>query len=401
MTQASVHPRWILKTFSFLLVATAAMFAYGSIVHAFRTHNVISYHRFWPCELCSDEMLRVENPHHHPNHCWNFFDHPGTSSWYPNPLNTSYPPRYKMSGVEMPYSTSTSFVYLVLGGCLVYLTRRKEETAEACMDIGGLVISLAWVAASSAVFHTESTNENRHTDWRMISPLLAWIGATCLKIDRIEWQPVNFHVDWIQVDLLVKTACVFPAIYIGLYLPQFSVYVGASIFGAGYIVFMARELKTPTQGNRTSVVIDAIMAGLFGFTSLVCKSYGSEPNTMGPASSIFPNTQLHHLAECTNNVVAARIEDISHGWWHVHSAYALWFVMLPLFGIRPLADHEGVYALVATGAVAFLVYAEMATSVDARVYHAWIGMTYAYLLTLSMILVAYGNYTYRSYKQLS
>lgn len=384
-----------------MLIATAATFAYGSIVHAFRSHDVVSYHNYWPCSSDCAALELSNNPHHHPNHCWNYFDHPGTTSWYPNPLNTSYPLRNKISGVEMPYSTSTSFVYLFLGACLVYLTRRNQESDEARMDIGGLVISLAWVAASSAVFHTESTNENRHTDWRMIAPLLAWIGASCLKIENIEWQPRNgkFTVDWVQIDLLVKTACVFPAIYIGLYLPQFSVYVGASIFGVGYIIFFVRKWINSERKDRIYLVLNAVMAGLFGFTSLVCKSYGSEPDTMGPASLVFPNTQLHHLAQCTNNVVAARLEDISHGWWHVHSAYALWFVMMPLFNISALADKKGVYALSATGPIAFLFYAEFATDTDSRIYNGWLGITYAYLLVLPLLLLFFCK-EYRGYDSL-
>lgn len=388
-------PSQTLKVYSLFMMSTAATFLYGSITHAVRSNDVVAYHRFWPCIPNCGDMTLENNPHHHPNHCWNYFSHPGTWSWYPNDLNTTYPPRNKMSGVEMPYSTSTSFVYLWLGACLVYLTRRSEETTEARMDIGGLVISLAWVAASSAVFHTESNSETRHTDWRMIAPLLAWIGASCLKIDQITWQPNDKRivVDWIQIDLIIKTMCVFPAIYVGLYLPQFSVYVGATIFGVGYIVFFIKRWRF-YKSERALLVVNSCMAGLLGFTSLVCKSYGSEPDTMGPASVIFPNTQLHHLAECTNNVVAARLEDISHGWWHVHSAYALWFVMLPLFDIPPLKNETIAYALTAVWVVVFLIYAEAATSTNSQVYNGWVGITYAYLLSVSLIVWwLYRNHT--------
>lgn len=349
-----------------LFSATLVAFLYGLIRHAYRTSDVAAYHGYWPCtgDCCGDLAL-YNNPHHHPNHCWNYFDHPGTDSWYPNLLNTTYPPRQKMDVDYMPYSNSTSYIYVVLGCVIVIMSNYVAETDNRRFDIGGIFVSLAWVGASSAEFHRNPTELTRHNDWAMIAPLLAIVGADGMRVEW--WWPSKSRSIRRLADYMVKLVCVFPSIYLGYYSPTIAILYGFAALSIGYIclfgVFLRNRMDLKHLLN-ISIIIP------LAFSAVACKSYGNNPNSMGAASFLFPNHEFEHYAQCTNDVNAARLSDIAHGWWHILICLSLAFLVLPQLGLEPL-DSPVSYACVSIVPAGILACAYFVGENKTLSYTAW------------------------------
>jgi hypothetical protein len=385
----------VVKTLIGLYAFTAVMFAYGSILHATRTRFVVAYHKFWPTDDIATLMIE-NNPHHHPNHCWNYFSHPDSDSYFPNLHNTSYPLRSRLDGYDMsPYSTSTSFVYVCLAVCVTVLAGYAENKnlADSTLvadgvyiptrvDVGGIVLSLAWVAASSAEFHRVPGAITRHSDWAMIAPLLAWIGADAAGIEQWTGPTIGF---------VFKFACVFSTIYTSFAAAKIAILVGIVVLCVGYVLMYIRRAcpsrNRAAGGDLTRYdFLDVVAVLLSGYAATACKSFGNDPYSFGFLSGMFPNHEFHHLAECTNDITAARLEDITHGWWHVESAVALWFLILTVFGVRPLENNPVLYAVHYTLTLALIVTVWTAHPLHNSTYYAWIGVTYGILFAWICVL---------------
>lgn len=405
-----VHQRMsntILKVFVGVFVLTIFMFVYGSITHAFRNHDVVAYHRFWPTD--NNDIPLSQNPNHHPNHCWSYFVHVDPDSYYPNPLNTTYPPRNRMNGYDMmPYATSTSFVYVGVAVGVVILAGYLENAPliddvlvrdnvyiPTRVDVGGIVLSLAWVAASSAEFHRTPSEVTRHSDWAMIGPLLSWIGADAFGIEQWVGSVWGFFF---------KLTCVFTTIYASFAIPKQSIFFGLALLVLGYgIAFHLRKALSgpnasyyPRRTYRGGYFVwgdltrfDLLNIGaiiLSGYTAAAFKSYGNEPYSYGPFSTLFPVHNFHHLAECTNDVNAARLEDLTHGWWHVCSAYSLWFIILTVFGIPPLANNTFLYGIYYTIITILIIVVWTLHENTHGTYAGWLATTYTTLLMFTCVV---------------
>lgn len=368
-------------------------FVYGSAVHATRPDFVTTYHRFWPITSAYGDFMIENNPHHHPNHCWNYFYHPDTEPYFPNLLNMTYPDRHARTGYDMsPFSTSTSLVYVYFAVCLVVFSEVLETQSTRMvlvedgvyvpskMDIGGIILSLAWVAASSAEFHRNPGDITRHSDWATIAPLLAWIGADGVGLEQWAGRIVG---------LAFQLASVFATIYIGFTSPQIAVLIGFILIMVGCVGILARKLlprhdtkKNNKWGDLSRYdALNTVAVLLSGYTAVACKSYGNTPYSMGVFSGFVPNHDYHHIAECTNNVTAARLEDISHGWWHVETTMALWFLVLPLFGIKPLENNTYLYVVYYALTSVVIITVWTASTLDETSYAGWQAATYGMLLT--------------------
>lgn len=359
----------IVKCMLILTFAIIITFGYGSGMHA-RRNQVFAYHRFWP----GGDMTPENNPNHHPNHCWSYFEHEA-EYYFPNPNNMSYPPRNRIDGDMSPFSTSTSFVYIFVGACLLALVIEEEPVKDniyipAGIDTGGVVLSLAWVAASSAEFHREPNEITRHSDYASIAPLLAWVGAASAGFQQ--WNR--------RVGILYEMSCVFTTLYMSIALPKEAILVGLSILIFGYIVLLVRKHRDRFDAlNVIAIVVSA-------YAAVACKSFGNTPYSLDAFSGLVPNHNYHHLAECTNDVTAARLEDISHGWWHVLSALSLWFIIMSAFGFRPLDDKFYLYIAYYTAVAGVIALLWTAHELRPSTYIVWQGVTYGVLFTWALAL---------------
>ena len=257
------------------LGAIFCMYVYGSIVYSTRD-SVYGYHDHWPPkDNCDGTMMIENNPQHHPNHCWPFLEHPANTSYFPNPNNGSYPSRQRKTDGSpiFPYSTATSYAYLVFALALVGIERRYHR-----FDVGGIALSLLWVTAASAELHGFPSSYTRQSDWHVVGPLLTWVGVDAMQ----------FADMWVMYMLKLILVCI--SIQMGYRNEAASLYYSAGVLVVGYVfVYHARMFR---QGLlERSHFWDAVTVFLFFFTSVVCKVYGGSADAMLESiQGAFPST---------------------------------------------------------------------------------------------------------------
>jgi hypothetical protein len=370
---------------------TLFCFIYGTIRHSLRPHNVAGYHRYYPCtvEPCFG-VNRDINPHHHPDHCWEYFYHPPGTFYFPNTLNTSYPVRdaTKYGGDISPYSTASSYTYVILAVALVLVlhdtdtayVRSPKFVHPSAIDIGGIVLSLAWLGASSAEFHRVPNAVHRHNDWHMIAPLCAWIGADAVGLER--WLG-----EW--AGYLFKFAAVFSCIYVGYVNYKIAVAIGLGVLVFGY-GFMFHLRKWLSGTFRQWDAIRLLIALLLGWTALACKLYGTATDGDVFIHRALPSNSHHSDANCLNNVNAARLEDISHAWWQTFCAFAVWVIVVSLFDKSPFSGSPVIVGAFGVVTVGILV----CSYVNSDHYTRWLYATYisfAILIGATIISMVLGK----------
>ena len=193
--------------------------------------------------------------------------------------NTTFPSEWRTSFDQAPYSTSTSLLYLIVG--------------ILSDDEGGGVL-LALLSASSTELHRAPTDSNRHNDWGIISPLLAWYALTGIEV---------FSKPHLRVLSLLVVYVVFWTTYQDM---TVAIAIGGGLFlvRAAYLFWQKPLLR-----------LTLLTSLLCGAAAITAKQYGD-----GNISWIQDH---HHLSECTNDLNSDAIKDIVHALWHVFSALGL------------------------------------------------------------------------------
>jgi hypothetical protein len=310
-----------MRYLGWVTVAVTIMYIYGSIAHGYRPNRVAPYHQYWP-ETCAGSIRTSNNPNHHPAFCWKYFDPPGLPS-------TQYPVRTRIDTEdESPYSTATSFAYFALAIVFIIMVDRDNDGdgIQWYQDVGGIVLSLGWVAAASANMHRAGGVVADYSDWHTIGPLMTWVGAHALMLGT------NFVFSHV-----VKFILVFIAIYIGYYSEKLTVYVGAATLGVGYVVvYHAHLLRTKRADLNTA--INFATAFLFGITAAVCQTYGDTFDDSVWYSSIVPSHGHGINARCKHNINSARLDDLGHATWHVFTMMGLWVIITTTFELQPFTS---------------------------------------------------------------
>lgn len=295
---------------AFVFCGVIVLYLYGTIEHEVnRKHDNWQYHNNWPLPPCHSGSLFDDNPHHHPNHCWKYFERTESYS-YPNPNNGSYPPRQRKNGPLEPYGTSTSLVYLLGALALVYYEKHYHM-----FDVGGIALSMVWVAAGSMSLHNSDTQYASVSDWHVIGPLLVWVGVEVSGIPA-KW-----------MGYILKLILVVVSIFWGYENEQTSVLYAASVLFFGYFVVYHVKKYSENTLDMTHLY-DACTVVLFFFAGGICKTYGGTVGDMfSPIKGIMPSHNYGTISECTNNVNLGRLQDISHATWHVCAFTGLWIII--------------------------------------------------------------------------
>lgn len=343
------------RSTAFIFAGTLVFYAYGSIEHSVnRGSDVWAYHRYWPPNDCEIEIAGGANPLHHPTFCLAHLE-----------ANVTYAERGRRDGPIQPYATSTSLVYLLAALVLVHYERRYH-----LFDVGGVALSLAWVAAGSLNLHYTQTTYASKSDWHVIGPLLAWAGVDLYGLPSM----------WMAYAC--KLAVVSVAIFWGYENHNTVVYYGGAILGVGYYVVYHGRLAYAKELT-TAHVLDAALTLFVFYTAMVVKTCASSADAMFESvASVLPAHGYGIRAKCLNDVDAARIQDITHGTWHVCALTGLWIIVLRSFDAIPFdAWWRRVPVLINMCMLLIAAYQDVS-------YEAWMGIVYSGLIleTIGMLL---------------